>query len=167
MGSRPVGTSAGAETRLVGGGRAQARARASTYLPGRLPSPTVALMPDQATLSTARGRLVSAVLALAAVVAIVGWLVGGPERVEVSRQSFLLYTHCGIDRATIDGKHYVADPPLYRDGEYGNPPAGWGDPQPGEMTVYSDGTAVFSHPAGRKVKFVEDAKREADLPMCA
>jgi hypothetical protein len=117
--------------------------------------------------ATRRGRLVAALVTVAAALAIAGWLVGRSAPAELSRQSFTLYTHCGVDRATIDGRFYVADSPLYRDGEYGNPPAGWGDPQPGEMTVYADGTAVFTHPAGHEVTFVQDAKRVADLPPCA
>jgi hypothetical protein len=110
--------------------------------------------------------LTVAIVALGLSVALAAWFGSRSPNHEVSRQSFKLYTHCGVDRAAIGGKPYVADRPLYRDGDYGNPPAGWGDPQGGVMTVFSDGTAVFRHPDGHEVKFVQDARRANALPPC-
>jgi len=108
--------------------------------------------------------LVAAGLMVAAAV----WLAVSTTRHEVSTKSFALYTHCGVDRATIGGMEYVAARPLYRDDGYGNPPAGWDNPtQSGVMTVYSDGTAVFRHPDGQEVTFVRDARRASVLRPCA
>ena len=106
------------------------------------------------------------IVAIGLSVALAAWFGARSPSHEISRQSFKLNTHCGVDRAAIGGKPYVADRPLYRDGDSGSPPAGWEDPQIGVMTVFSDGTAVFRHSDGQEVKFVQDARRSNALPIC-
>jgi hypothetical protein len=76
----------------------------------------------------------------------------GPS-VRAKATSYLLYTHCGIDDARINGGWYQARPPL-SDGS-GNPPAGWGNPyQQGTIRITSGREAEFSDSAGHHVRFV-------------
>lgn len=63
--------------------------------------------------------------------------------VEVNRKydGYVLYTHCGITHAEIDGSYWEADPML---GEGGNPPGGWGNPLArGTLTIVSNDRAKF------------------------
>ena len=132
---------------------------------------TVAAM-TQLTADQGARRRISVALVIAAIVAVglsvalAAWFGARSPSHEISRQSFKLNTHCGVDRAAIGGKPYVADRPLYREGGTGSPPAGWDDPQIGIMTVFPDGTAVFRHPDGQEVKFIQDARRSNALPIC-
>jgi hypothetical protein len=60
---------------------------------------------------------------------------------------YLLYTHCGIEWASIDGVYWHADQP--RSNGNGNPPRGWGDPfQVGTLRVSDHATAEFVSAAG-------------------
>lgn len=61
--------------------------------------------------------------ALAAVVAAVA-VAGCGGRSQVEDRQFTLRTHCGVLSAWVDGRLWLADPPL-SDGS-GNPPPGWG-----------------------------------------
>jgi hypothetical protein len=63
-----------------------------------------------------------------------------------SSSPYRLYTHCGIEWASIDGVYWHADQHL-SDG--GNPPPGWGDPlQVGTLTISHHATAEFVSAAG-------------------
>jgi hypothetical protein len=60
-------------------------------------------------------------------------------------EPYRLYTHCGIQWATIDGTFWRATSHL----SYGNPPRGWGNPfQQGTLTLLSRTTAEFTSPVG-------------------
>ncbi len=60
---------------------------------------------------------------------------------------YRLYTHCGIEWASIDGVDWHADQP--RSDGNGNPPPGWGNPfQVGTLTVSDHATAEFVSAAG-------------------
>jgi hypothetical protein len=73
-------------------------------------------------------------------------------------EPYRLYTHCGIQWATIDGRFWRATEPLSDDN--GNPPPGWGNPfQAGTLTFRSDATAEFSSRAG-SVKFERTARTQ-------
>jgi hypothetical protein len=65
---------------------------------------------------------------------------------------FRLYTHCGINETSIEGRWYDAVEQL-SDGN-GNPPPSWGNPfQSGTMRLTSPTEAEFHDPAGHVVKF--------------
>jgi hypothetical protein len=79
-------------------------------------------------------------------------------------ESFVLFTHCGIGHTMIDGRYYVADPPIR--GSVG-PPPGWHNPmQRGTMTLFTNGTALFTDDAGHRVQFVAH-RAPRTLPGCA
>ena len=92
---------------------------------------------------------------------------GGASPVSTSSSvPYSLYTHCGIDWASIDGRWYRASPPL-SDGS-GNPPAGWGNPdQQGTIQVISDTEAEFTDPAGHHVRFVLQPGATRPAQLCA
>ena len=72
---------------------------------------------------------------------------------ESNRAPFTVYTHCGVENLRIDGQWWHAKPPVYGP-ERGGPPAGWGDPyQEGDLTIESDGRAVFEA-LGQRILFV-------------
>lgn len=67
-------------------------------------------------------------------------------------EPFSLYTHCGIDELTVDGRWYRREGGRLDDGN-GNPPAGWDDPfQPGWLSA-SGSTVVFRDQAGHVETF--------------
>lgn len=75
-----------------------------------------------------------------------------------------LRTHCGIEYAYFDDRHWVTEPPL-NDGS-GNPPAGWDNPwQSGWMRLRSEDEAEFTA-ADLKADF-EPAPASFELPGCA
>ncbi len=75
-----------------------------------------------------------------------------------------LRTHCGIEYAYFDDRHWVADPPL-NDGS-GNPPSGWDNPwQSGWMRLRSENEAEFTAD-GLKADF-EPAPASYRVPGCA
>jgi hypothetical protein len=80
---------------------------------------------------------------------------GGPgvvATVSAKTVPYNLYTHCGIYEAKVQGRWYLATPPL-SDGN-GNPPSGWGNPdQHGTMTLVSAAEVVFTDQAGHRVVF--------------
>lgn len=62
-----------------------------------------------------------------------------------------LYTHCGIRATTFDGREWVADPPLTRTPDAGNPPRGWGNPdEHGTIELRDEDTAVFTSRDGQR-----------------
>jgi hypothetical protein len=70
---------------------------------------------------------------------------------------YQLYTHCGIEWASIDGTFWRAKHPL-SDGN-GNPPGGWGNPfQDGTLVLINPTTARFDSSAG-SVTFERTARR--------
>ena len=83
-----------------------------------------------------------------------------------SARPYMLYTHCGIDEARIDGRYYEAVHPL-SDGQ-GNPPAGWGNPyQAGTMTLLPPDQAVFRDDAGHQVLFRSRPRARSFRHVCA
>ncbi len=66
---------------------------------------------------------------------------------------YSLYTHCGIDKAQIDGTWWRASPP--QDDANGNPPSGWGSSATGLLAIVDRNKAVFSA-NGLAVTYVRD-----------
>jgi hypothetical protein len=66
---------------------------------------------------------------------------------------YVLYTHCGILGARIDGREWDAHPPLFDD--YGaNPPPGWGNPfDQGTMMLLTRDDAEFRSASGETARF--------------
>ena len=72
-----------------------------------------------------------------------------------------LYTHCGVISHTVDGRLWLADPPLH-DGSY-NPPEGWdANTTPGTWSETQNGRAVFRSDSGKTAKFVAARADEQD-----
>jgi phosphate-selective porin len=70
-----------------------------------------------------------------------------------SAVAYSLYTHCGIDEATIAGRRFQADTPLF-DSSGANPPNGWDNPyQQGTITMLSDTAAEFRDAHGHVLRF--------------
>lgn len=64
---------------------------------------------------------------------------------------YVLYTHCGIEWARIDGVWWRTIP--LHDGN-ANPPSGWGNPyDAGVLLVHDDTTAVYSGGPDVEVEF--------------
>lgn len=63
----------------------------------------------------------------------------------------MLYTHCGVEWAPVDGVWWQTDP---LDDGNANPPAGWGNPfDAGTLTVQADDTATYTSDTGIDVEF--------------
>jgi hypothetical protein len=80
---------------------------------------------------------------------------GGPPYgpgIEVgATYEYVLYTHCGIEWAPIDGGWWRTDP-LGR--AVASPPDGWGDPHDaGTLTVEAGDTATYTSDSGIDVEF--------------
>lgn len=90
-----------------------------------------------------------------------------PVRVQeppIAGQRLSLYTHCGIWSVVVDGRLWLAAPPLH-DGS-GNPPDGWdSNTTRGTWSETGKGRAVFRADSGKLARFVaarpgqEDANR--------
>ena len=66
--------------------------------------------------------------------------------------AYTLYTHCGVRRAYLDGRRWIADP-LLSDGNL-NPPPGWANPfDTGTIVLVRDGLARYSNDAGLVAEF--------------
>lgn len=64
---------------------------------------------------------------------------------------YVLYTHCGVEWAPIDGVWWQTDP---LDDGNANPPSGWGNPHDaGTLTVDGDDTASYTSDTGIEVEF--------------
>jgi hypothetical protein len=64
-----------------------------------------------------------------------------------------LHTHCGVLSAHVDGKLWLAHPPL-SDGS-GNPPPGWGfNDTRGRWRTYGPRRAEFRSESGRLAHFI-------------
>ena len=62
-------------------------------------------------------------------------------RVGETYDGYVLYTHCGITHAEIDGGFWRADPPLVQNA---GPPEGWNNPlTEGTLTIESEKRAKF------------------------
>lgn len=59
-------------------------------------------------------------------------------------------THCGVLSLTVNGRLWLADPPL---GDH-NPPDGWDDPTAGHLIVTRPGHAEFRGNGGQVAQFV-------------
>ena len=69
------------------------------------------------------------------------------------RYEYLLYTHCGVLAARIDGREWDADPPLLDD-VGANPPPGWGNPfDRGTMVLLASDVAEFRSASGKVARF--------------
>jgi len=56
-------------------------------------------------------------------------------------EDYVLYTHCGVTHAEIDGTYWEAAP---SQADEASPPAGWGNPlTKGTLTIENDDTATF------------------------
>jgi hypothetical protein len=76
----------------------------------------------------------------------------GPGVAEGIPYRFVLLTHCGIESAYFDGRHWVAEPRL-SDGS-GNPPPGWDNPLArGTMTLVRGDGAEFAADTGHQARF--------------
>lgn len=75
----------------------------------------------------------------------------GPS-VEIGKSyDYVLYTHCGIEWAPIDGVWWQADP---LDDGNANPPRGWGNPyDAGRLTLDTTGAATYTSDTGIEVEF--------------
>jgi hypothetical protein len=77
----------------------------------------------------------------------------GPGVARAVPYRFVLLTHCGIEYAYFDGRHWVAAPRL--DDGSGNPPRGWDNPvAPGTMTLVRRDEAEFAADTGQRARFV-------------
>lgn len=76
-----------------------------------------------------------------------------PRSSETSKTMALdLYTHCGINGVTVNGRYFQHVGGTLDDGS-GNPPKGWGNPyQTGTLTISRD-LAVFRDDLGHVEKF--------------
>lgn len=64
---------------------------------------------------------------------------------------YVLYTHCGIEWARIDGVWWQTTP---LNAGNANPPSGWGNPyDAGQLRVVDKSTAVYSGGPGVDVQF--------------
>lgn len=64
---------------------------------------------------------------------------------------YVLYTHCGIEWARVDGMFWQSTP---LDDGSGNPPAGWGNPyDAGELEIIERNVAVYRGGPGAEVEF--------------
>lgn len=73
---------------------------------------------------------------------------------------YVLYTHCGVTHAQIDGTYWEAAPPQV---DEANPPAGWGNPvMEGTLTIETEDTATFEAD-DVSARFV---RADADPPPC-
>jgi len=83
-----------------------------------------------------------------------------------SSSAYMLYTHCGIWEANIDGRWFAAVEPL-SDGQ-GNPPKGWGNPyQAGTISFVSDTEADFTDSVGHHVRFILEANASGPQHVCS
>jgi hypothetical protein len=81
------------------------------------------------------------------------------EQVEGRRAE--LYTHCGVISHFVDGKLWLADPPLH-DGSY-NPPDGWdANTTQGVWIVTGSDRALFRSDSGKSATFVAAARGQKD-----
>ena len=84
----------------------------------------------------------------------------GAVRVGETYDDYVLYTHCGITHAEIDGGLWRADPPLV---ENGSPPEGWNNPlTEGTLTIESEDRAKFE--SGGQIAYFERA--DIEPPQC-
>lgn len=91
-------------------------------------------------------------------------VVEGPAQAEIDNEppygpgldvgesyDYVLYTHCGIEWARIDGLWWRTTP---LDAGNANPPPGWGNPyDAGELLIVDDTTAVYSGGPDVEVEF--------------
>jgi hypothetical protein len=67
-------------------------------------------------------------------------------------QPFSLYTHCGIDELSFEGKFYERRGGLLDDGN-GNPPTGWGNPYQAGWLSGAGAVVVFTDALGHRERF--------------
>ena len=80
--------------------------------------------------------------------------------------AFDLYTHCGINGLSVNGKYFQHVGGALDDGS-GNPPRGWGNPyQRGTLTVSGD-LAVFRDDFGHVEKFKVNAGVSGPPLICS
>lgn len=75
-------------------------------------------------------------------------------------EDYVLYTHCGVTHAEIDGTYWEATPPQVVEA---GPPPGWANPvTKGTLTIESETTATF-YAEGVTARF---ARADAQPPAC-
>ncbi len=75
----------------------------------------------------------------------------GPSIEVGASYDYVLYTHCGIEWAPIDGVWWRTDPLGVAEA---SPPEGWGNPyDAGTLTVDGDDTATYTSDTGIEVEF--------------
>lgn len=85
----------------------------------------------------------------------------GPGMTIGKEYDYSLYTHCGIEFATFDGRRWRTEP---LDDGSGNPPAGWGNPsQSGAVVLLTRDRAEFRGDNGETLLFEPTNERP---PMC-
>lgn len=78
---------------------------------------------------------------------------------------YFMYTHCGVESLSVDGRWWHAVEPLYGENGPGDSPDGWGDPyQEGELTLNSEDSITFEA-KGKGVEFVP-APEDKPMTMC-
>jgi hypothetical protein len=74
-------------------------------------------------------------------------------------------THCGVRDTRLDGRDWVAEPPI--SGPTGAPPDWDGPEETGTITLRDSMTAVFESRDGeRSAKFRPRGPRDAYIPPC-
>jgi hypothetical protein len=75
-----------------------------------------------------------------------------------------LNTHCGVEKAEVEGVLWLADPPLGN----GSPPEGWGGlTTPGRWKQTGETTAVFLADSGVQADFVRPDSPPESVGGCA
>lgn len=83
----------------------------------------------------------------------------GPGVEAGATYDYVLYTHCGVEWAPIDGVWWRTDPLGVADA---NPPDGWGNPyDAGSLTVTGDDTATYTSDTGIDIELRRTATAEA------
>jgi len=110
-------------------------------------------------------RVVGAVLVVVVVAGCsIGGSGGGRAAAIVTTTPYVVSTHCGVNQIKVGADIYVAKEPV--PGGTISAPSGWDEPmQRGVLTVYANGTAVFTDDHGHHVTFVKRA--HAKILGCA
>lgn len=88
------------------------------------------------------------------------------EAPKVHTAPFDLYTHCGINELTVNGKYFQRVGGPLSDGS-GNPPSGWGNPyQHGTLSVSGD-IVIFRDDLGHAEKFKVRSGATGFLMICS
>ncbi len=82
-------------------------------------------------------------------------------------ESFVLYTHCGINGAMIHGVWWRSTSALVDDGN-GNPPSGWGNPFQSGVLQFLDGRTAVFHASDANLSVTLQRTESTEFPfICA